>query len=438
MACYPCEVWRVLSATTDQRTVATMGFITDECVIPSTVNAGEPFDIQIKYKLCTIETRNPNGNLAHFPGYDGIYYRYRNLIHTNIEYWVWRLQQVGLSFMANPPTTLDKTTLQSSEVEIDMHGRGAIQPGDEFIYTWHGTIEELLGLQFTSPTTVNLAWSIYDLAYVAYEPSDWLPWNWAPSQSFLDFSRSCWIKHSIQVNILPAFPYPLFNGDLCSLSKTTVAPGESFDIKVTIENQNGTSGSYSIGCYCGGNYTELAAGTIGGLKAMSFTFHVTANQLAHQAITESQYLAFTIAVSNNEKETDRWTPAAIAVLVTSPPPSGTANLSGLVTDKQTGAGMAGVSITAAGGYSTSTNSSGSYTLAGLEPGSYSIKFSKAGYWDETKSKILVSGQNTLDIAITPTTEPQPSKISWGLIGAGALGMVGLVLAVSKVKREKKK
>jgi hypothetical protein len=283
-----------------------------------------------------------------------------------------------------------------------------------------------------------LAWSLYGLIYGWYEPSDWWPWNWIPSENFLDFSRVCWIKHSIQVDVLPPapdFPDPTFNVDLCSVSKTTVAPNEQFTIRVTIKNQNETGGSYSIGCYCEGNYLALATGTIGAKESHFVPINVTANQLAQRLITTSKYLAFTIAVSNDQGETDRWTPAAIAVIVSTPPEI--ANLTGLVTDKQTGAGIAGVSVTILG-YSASTDSSGSYTLQGLEPGPYDITFSKFGYWDEIKSKTLASGQNILSITMTPTTEPQPGKTPWGLIAAGAAGIVTIVVVASKMRGAKQK
>jgi hypothetical protein len=435
MACKACEAWEAYPANTNQRTAATMDFVLNECIFPSSVNAGEPFVIKVVYKLCTIETRN--GDLSHFPGYDGIWWRYI-FAQQEIEYWVWKLVEMGLTFMENPPANMNQTKMLTGEIKVDSHGRSGISPGDKFTYTFSGTIEQLLGRQFSTPTTINLAWSLYGLIYGWYEPSDWWPWNWIPSENFLDFSRVCWIKHSIQVDVLPPapdFPDPTFNVDLCSVSKTTVAPNEQFTIRVTIKNQNETGGSYSIGCYCEGNYLALATGTIGAKESHFVPINVTANQLAQRLITTSKYLAFTIAVSNDQGETDRWTPAAIAVIVSTPPEI--ANLTGLVTDKQTGAGIAGVSVTILG-YSASTDSSGSYTLQGLEPGPYDITFSKFGYWDEIKSKTLASGQNILSITMTPTTEPQPGKTPWGLIAAGAAGIVTIVVVASKMRGAKQK
>lgn len=427
MACYPCIVERVKGGASDyERTAATIIFLLDECIVPSSVNVGEAFDIQIKYKLCTIETRDPDGRLVNFPGYDGMYYYYRNPIRTNMAYWVWRLQAMKMTFLGNT---------------VQQYGRGAISPGDEFIYTWHGTIEELFPEeQFTATTIKTLFCRIYGLIYGWHEPSDWWPWNWSPSENFFDEIAVDEAHCDIQVNVPPPPPpppYPTFNIDLCSVSKATVAPNESFKIKVTIENQNEGSGQYYIDYYCEGNQGELAAGTIGGLATKSHTFSVTANQLAQRSIIASQYLAFTIAVSNDEGETDRWTPAAIAVIVTEPPE--TANLSGRVSDKQTGLALAEVSVSTAG-YSASTDSSGHYALEGLEPGVHDIRFSKSDYWEETKSKTLNVGQNTLNFAMTPTTEPPPPEPSfpWALIGAGAATIIGVILILKGVERGAKK
>ena len=427
---YKCEVWRVYPATAYERTAATMDFILVDCILPTSVNAGEPFDIQVKYKLHTIETRNPDGILSHFPDiYHGAYYRYLDLLHTRIEYWYWRLIEMGLTLVENPPGTMPIADMAPGEIKIDTHAQ--LVSGDIFTYTFHGTIEQLLGRQFTEPTTVELAWSIFGSIYGWYEPDDWWPWQWVGVENYYDFSRVCWINHSIQVNIPPPEPYPIFNVDLCSVSKATVAPSEQFTIGVAIENQNETSGRYSIGCYCEGNYTELGSGTIAGNGTKSHTFSVTANQLAQRSITSSQYLAFTIAVSNDEGETDRWTPAAIAVIVDEPPE---ASLSGRVTDKQTGYGLVGVSI-ATSDYSTSTSAGGYYQLEGLEPGKYEIEFVKDGYWDSVQTKTVYAGENTLDVILTPETEPKPGEIPWKLIAAG-VGVTGIII-LAKSKRGSK-
>lgn len=436
MACYPSEFVRVHPASTYERTAATMDLVLHECILPDSVNAGEPFDMKIVYKLCSIEEKNPDNMLVNFPDiYDGGWYREWGLYpFRRREYWIWRLVEMGLTLIENPPETMPYP-MAPGEIKVDERARSQISPGDKLTYTYHGTIEQLLGREFANPTIVKLAWSVYGSIYGWYGTEYW-PWSWPLETNHLDFSRACWIGHEIQVNILPPAPYPVFNANLCSVSKTTVGPNETFNIKVTIENQNETTGNYSIACYCEGNRSELAAGTIGGHATKSHTFSVTANQLANRSIASSQYLAFTITIANDEGETDRWTPAAIAVIVEEP--AETATLSGRVTDKQTGLALAGVSVTA--GYSTSTNYSGHYALEGLEPGSYDIKFSRAGYWDITKSKTLSAGENTLNITMTPTSEPEPtpSKFPLALMGVGAAGLIGVILIAKGIKKEGKK
>jgi hypothetical protein len=433
MACKACELLRV-PASTPERTAATMDFILDSCILPASVTAGVPFDIKIVYKLCTIEIRNPGGDLQYFPDYDGIYWRYTNLIHSQLESWVWRLNNLGLLLLENPPEILSQGQMYAKEIRVDNHGIDGAAGGSILTYNFHGTIEQLLGRQFSQPATVNLAWSIFGQIYGWYAKDNW-PWNWNPTQNYLDFSRVAWILHSIQVNVPPLTPDPIFNLDLCSVSKTAVAPTEQFSIKLSLQNQNETAGSYEIVCYCSGNQLTLATGTISGYGTKSHTFNVTANQLAQTAITSSQYLSFSIAVLSNENETDRWTPPAIAVIVEAPPE--TANLSGRITDKQTGAGIAGISITA-DGYSTTSDSTGLYSLNGLAPGPYTIEFSGADYWPETKSKTLVTGNNILNIAMTPSTEAQPGNVPWQVVAAGAASVAGVILVIEGVRKGRKK
>lgn len=405
-------------------TSATVEFILNECFIPDKVNVNEVFDLKITYRVCTIEERNPEGVLDNFdPIYDGIYFYKFGIFPQAIRYWLWRLSE--LVFL--PP----------SGAGAIHHGRAKFAASTKFVYTFHGTIEELLGWKPTQSQSVDIVGKLYASHYGWYEPSDRWPYNWNPPINFFELTPdpAVVINKTILVTMPSPPPYPIFNIDLCSVSKATVAPNEKFDIKVTLENQNEGSGNYSISCYCEGNYTELAVGTIGGYKTKSHTFNVTANQLAQRSIINSQYLAFTVAVFNDEGETDRWTPAAIAVIVTEPPE--TASLSGRVADKQTGAGMAGVSITALG-YSASTDSAGYYTLDGLAVGPCDVKFSKAGYWDQTKSITLRTGENTLNITMAPTTEPPPSETPWGLIGLGAAAIVGLGIILSRIKGDRKR
>jgi hypothetical protein len=432
MACKACELLRV-PVSTPERTAATMDFILDSCILPASVTAGVPFDIKIVYKLCTIEIRNPNGNLQYFPDYDGIYWRYTNPIHSQIEYWVWRLNNLGLLLLENPPETLLQNQMYANELRVDNHGIDGATGGSVLTYNFHGTIEQLLGRQFSQPATVNLAWSIFGQIYGWYAKDNW-PWNWNPTQNYLDFARVSWIKHSIQVNVAPPLPEPKLDLDAFSVSKSTVAPTEQFSINLTIVNENETSGNYQIVCLCSGKKLTLATGTIAGYGTKPHTFNVTANQLAQTSIITSQYLSFTIQVLNAEGETDRWTPSSLAVIVETPPE--TASLSGVVTDKQTGAGIAGITVKA-GGYSATTNYSGSYSLTGLTPGPYTIEFSGADYWPETKSKTLITGNNILNIAMTPSTEAQPGNVPWQAIAGGAAAVAGVAIIVQQRKKRSK-
>lgn len=413
--------------------VATARFVVEECVAPTApVAPDEIIDIKIVYKWCDLLIYDPHNEIARWP----------QVQPDGAEVWCLISGPFGACFKRFLYLwKLAKIYLYLNGSLVQTINRLDTQPGSEFAWTFHGTIEEFLGRKVTEPEIVTLMWEIgYEV--MAGVNVEWWPWE-APVKLYFDeYISEISLSNIISVYIPPPPPppppsYPTFVPDLCGLSitpTTPVAPNQKFNIKVTIENQSESSGSYVIGYYCEANYEELVTGTIGGSPARkNHTFSVTPNQLAHRSITESQVLYFVIVVENEEgTETDRWTPAGISVIVTPPPPP-TANLSGLVTDKQTGAGLAGVSVTTAGS-STSTNSSGSYTLTGLEPGSYSIKFSKAGYWDETKSKTLVSGQNTLNVAMTSSTEPEPGEIPWALIGAGALGIVGVVLIASGAKK----
>lgn len=432
MACKACEVWEVYPASTNDRTVATMDIV--DAVLPSAVNAGERFSIQIQYKLCTVERRNTGDDaLSHFPGYDGAWLRYLNLLHTRIEYWVWRMVEMGLTMLENPPATLYASPV-TGEVKVDLHGRSHISPGQIFTFAWTGTIEELMGREFTSPTTVKLAWSIYGSNFWAHESDDWWPFDWAPSETDIDFSRVAWVRHNIQVNIPtppPPNPDPIFNRDLCSISKTTVAPDETFKINITIDNQNETSGPYSVKCYCEGNESTLVTGTIAGYGRKTHSISVTANGLAGEVITESQYLSFAVTLFTAEGETDRWTPPSIAVIVEEPPPE--TSLTGRVSDSKTGSYLSGVKVTA-GGYTTYTITDGSYTLE-LAPGSYQVVFSRSGYWPVTKSKTVVAGTNTLSVAMTPETEPEPEPggVPWPLIIGAAAGVGIIVVAAQRRK-----
>jgi len=425
--CAPLMVSQAHTADSERKApyqgVATARFVVEKCVAPvEPVTPDEIIDIEITYKLCDIIIYDPHNEIARWTAFNPDGAEVWILVdlgpfHFKRFLYIWRLTEISLYL---------------NDFKLQAVKRKNAQPGNEFTWKFHGTMKELLGREVTE-SAITLTWQIgYEtLAGVNVE---WWPWD-ADVRVYMDeYISEISLSRTIPIRF-PGPPYPVFNRDLCSISKTTAAPNEKFDIKVTIENQTEDKGNYFVNYYCEGNQGELATGTIDGYGTKSHTFRVTANELAQRSIQESQYLSFTIAISNDEEETDRWTPAAIAVIVEVPPE--TADLSGRVTHKQTGVALAGVSVTIAGYYSTSTDSSGYYALKGLEPGTYQIKFTKAGYWEQIKSKKLIAGENTLNLAMTPITEPEPGKIPWGLIAAGA-GITGLMVILPKVKREEEK
>lgn len=400
--------------------VATARFVVEKCLSPAgPVTPNEIIDIKIVWKWCELVFYDPDDIVAMWPSFaadGGQFWPTISLPPAVFQgfFYLWHLSKLHLY--------LGDTLVQTI-------GRPSAQPGQEFTWNFHGTIEQLLGIEITESTNISLNW------YIGYEilvgvDFEWWPWNGALAILIDDYISNITLGRIISVEIPPPppeYPYPAFDLDLCSISKETVAQDEKFDIKITVENQNETSGTYFIGCYCEGNYIELATGTIAGDGTKSHTFRVTANELAQRQIVTSQYLSFTIVVSNDEDETDRWIPAAIAVIVTEPPE--TASLSGQVMDKQTGYGLVGVAI-AVSGYETSTSTGGYYHLDGLGPGKYNIEFTKDGYWGLTKTKTLSVGENNLDASMTPATEPEPSETPWKLITAG-LGVMGLILIIPK-------
>ncbi|MBA7547508.1 hypothetical protein ES705_39930 [subsurface metagenome] len=64
-------------------------------------------------------------------------------------------------------------------------------------------------------------------------------------------------------------------------------------------------------------------------------------------------------------------------------PVTTANLSGMVTDADTGYALAGVKVTIDGKVDYS-DASGAYAFVGLTPGGYTVTFEKSGYITETR------------------------------------------------------
>lgn len=414
-------------ASDDERSVATLRIISIEH--PVTVEPGQVFTIKCTYQLCEKLTRNSayELNLApleNWPGYHGVHRRclagwpYACSKH---HFWVWRLNAMNLYFRGHP---------------VAEHTGADLVSGAQFTFSWTGTVEELTGLEYPESSQVSI---YFDLTarIEGWYSAEWWPWNWTLNEQWFQTHEIQSASGNIEVYVEPPPPpppYPVFNLDYCSVSKNQVKPSETFSINVRIVNQTADAGAYFIGCICEGKSLDLGQGTISGNGTVNRTFNVTANQLAQRAITESQMLGFSITVENEEHETDRWTPAGIAVIVTDPEP--VADLSGRATDKNTGAGIAAVTV-AIGGLRTSTNSSGYYSFTDLAPGSYTVTFTQSDYYTETKSKILVEGSNTLDLSMTPTTDPEPSEgIPWPLIALGGSIAVGAVIILSGLKRKK--
>jgi hypothetical protein len=415
-------------ASSAQRTMATAEFVTSECVIPDAVDLSEVFDIKIVYRLRTIEERDNLSILQHFdPMYDGAFGKvYYDMLIPYICYWVWRFSEMDLNVL--------KGISSPSYVIAVKHGRAYMSPGQKWTWTFHGTISQLLGETPIEDGPVTVAWLLSAYNYGWHDPSDFLPYDYNPAENFFEpCDGGCELTKKIQVNLIPTPPYPLFEPDLCSISKQFVTPAESFNLKITIVNQNNKSGTYSLYCYCLGNKTTLATGSIGANQTKSETFSVTPNQLTGQPITQEQYLNFDVAISNIDGETDRLG-FEIAVIITEP---GTATLSGRVTDKTTGAGVVGVSVTVSG-KSTATLTGGYYRLDELTPGKYNIEFVKTGYYDSTQSKTLYVGENTLDVKLTPTSEPPPSETPWGVIALGGAAAMGLTAVLVAKRKERKK
>jgi hypothetical protein len=104
------------------------------------------------------------------------------------------------------------------------------------------------------------------------------------------------------------------------------------------------------------------------------------------------------------------------------PGSAPAAIQGHVTDAGTGAGLAGVSVSAAG-YSTTTNATGYYLLPAVQ-GNLTITFSLTGY--ETASQPI-----SVSLAHTATVNAQLSRVSQGLPASAWLAItVGIIGAVA--------
>lgn len=416
-------------ATASQRTLATVEFLTNECIIPDVVDPDEVFDIKIVYRLLTIEKRDYNGMLEYFQFiFDGGFYKiYYEAVVPYIAFWAWYLLEWSLfarKGVTNPTYVVEKT-----------HSRSNL--GQKMAWNFHGTISQLLGEAVQPGDSVQVGWAISGRNIGYWDPSDFWPYNWNLQEQY-HFDGPCAggaeLTKTIQVNLTPTPPYPLFDLDYCAVLQDFVKPDESFGIKVGIENANQYSGAYSIKCYCQGNEITLKIGTIGKYKSKRETFYVTANQLAGIPITQDTYLNFELRVSNIDGPTDWW-PAQIAVVIIDP---STASLSGRVTDKMTGYQLAGVSVKMRE-LSTSTSASGLYSFEDLEPDTYEVEFTKTGYWPVTESKKVLLGPNTLNIAMTSTSEPKPDgEMPWSLIAIGGTAALGLAVVLATRKKEAKK
>lgn len=417
-----------LHLTSDyERSVATMRLVS--ITHPSSVEPGEVFTLKCTYQFVERLWRNTSHEindapLENWPEYHGAHRRcYAGLPYlcSQHHFWIWRVEGMNISMMGNL---------------IGSHLWSDLTDGRQWTYTFTGTIEELTGEEFPESRNVGIPFKLEGFIYGWYS-QEWWPWNWTLNEEWGQTHLLDEISKSIYVDVPPPPPpppYPLFNLSYCSVSKSEVAPNETFGITVRIVNQVEHSGKYIIGCICEAKYLKLGEGNIGGNATVNRTFNVTANQLAQRAITESQFLSFTITAENEEQQTDSWTPAAIAVIVDDPQP--VAQLSGRVTDKNTGAGIGGATVKV-GSRTTSTSSTGYYSFADLVPGSYTITFTATGYWTETQTKTLPEGSNTLNVAMTPDSETPPGEgIPWHIIAAGGAVAIGVVLIISGLKGDK--
>ncbi|GAH49975.1 unnamed protein product, partial [marine sediment metagenome] len=96
-----------------------------------------------------------------------------------------------------------------------------------------------------------------------------------------------------------------------------------------------------------------------------------------------------------------------------PPPPALANLYGVVTDAETGAPLANVSVQlwspdgAELILSSSTDSSGRYSMADILPYNYLIRFEKDGYGTKSDDIFLAEGDNELDVQMMPLPPELP-------------------------------
>ena len=307
---------------------------------------------------------------------------------------------------------------------VETHGGISLLPNQKFTYTWEGTIEELTGMQFPESAVVIDTFGLKGTIFGFFGDELW-PWSW-PIQT--NFIAGPWddpwdsVQVEIEVDVPPPPPPPpniVFVPEYCTVSKTTVAPNEQFTLNLRIKNTSSEGqGPYSLWTLCEGHDRQLGTGNIGPNETINRSFPVTANQLVNRQITESQHLYFSARVRNEEEETDSWGAPTIAVIV--PINGDKATLSGRVTNKVTGFGIPNASVQTVG-KTVYTDGAGNYSMSDLAPGYYEITFKASGYHNETRSKLLNAGNNTLNVAMTPTTEPPPAEgeFPWAMVAGGA-------------------
>ena len=213
------------------------------------------------------------------------------------------------------------------------------------------------------------------------------------------------------------------------VSKNTVAPGEQFTITLTVHNRSDAEGAFYLGYSCvpGVPWSEETRELIGAGATKTYELLFTAESLAGRVFEESQYISARFAVGFVEPELPRpdtetftWTTPGIAVIVTEPPPP-KADLYGIVADKEW-LPIAGA-IVEIDGHTTESVANGAYSFMNIDPGSYTITCAKEGYWDYAVSISLVKGDNTKNITLTPTSEPQPppeGEFPWLALGIGTV------------------
>lgn len=426
----PTKYWWGCYHATERR-VATARILPDECVVPSVVEPGQVFQIKYVYQFgdltwashgrhtdpaCHVVGGPPMENWEHeHAGYRRVY----NSVYpaaTQHCFWIWRLLTMKAAHRGEVVTSI-----------------GQLSPNQKFTYTWEGTIEDLTGMQFTESTVVTDVFELGGDIYGWYG-DEWWPWGWPLQENFIGGPYP-WDEVSFDIAVdvpppPPPPPTPIFVAEYCSISKSTVAPNEQFTLKLRIKNTSSEGeGYYSLWTLCEGHDYKIGEGTIGpNQTSPTMSFPVTANQIFGSEITSDRYLSFSARVRNEEEETDWWGAPTLTVMV--PINGDKATVSGIVTDKVTGFDIPNASVSTVG-RTVYTDGAGRYSIENLDTGYYEITFKKSEYHDEKKSKLLNAGSNTLNVAMTPTTDPDPveGEFPWAMVSGGvAILAIGLMLA----------